>query len=74
MYKKIIFGGLLTLVGLAFSLACFLFAAAHPWDWNGTGGLMGSFLGTSTLFPFLLGVVALIAGLVICFCEAYLKK
>ena len=49
MTKKMIFGLLLTLVGMAFSLFCFIQAAIHPWDYNGIDGLWGSFLGTGML-------------------------
>ncbi|HIR68658.1 MAG: hypothetical protein ACLUGG_04880 [Oscillospiraceae bacterium] len=74
MTKKMIFGLLLTLVGMAFSLFCFIQAATHPWDYNGIDGLWGSFLGTGMLFPFILAMAVMCGGLVICYLEAYPKN
>lgn len=69
--RKMVFGILLTLVGLVFSAASFLYAAMNPWEWNEIDGLLGSFLGTHMLIPFLLGMAVMILGLAICFREAY---
>ena len=51
MNKKMVLGVLLSLIGAAYSLFCFIHAATHPWDYNGIDGLLGSFLGTHMLFP-----------------------
>ena len=48
---KVIFGALLTVVGLVFSAFSFIYAAQNPWNWNGIDGLLGSFLGTHMLVP-----------------------
>ncbi len=74
MTKKMIFGLLLTLVGMAFSVFCFIQAATHPWDYHGIDGLWGSFLGTGMLFPFILAMAVMCGGLVICYLEAYPKN
>lgn len=73
MSNKMVFGVLITLIGLVFSAFSFIYAALNPWIWNGIDGLLGSFLGTHMLIPFIIGLVVLIIGLIICFREAYLK-
>ena len=65
MTKKMIFSLLLTLIGMDFSLFCFIQAATHLW---------GSFLGTGMLFPFILAMAVMCGGLVICYLEAYPKN
>ncbi len=72
--KKFLFGSLITLVGLVYSTFCFIYAVINPWDYNGITGLMGSFLGTHTLKPFIISMCFLIIGLIICGYEAYRKK
>ena len=39
--KKFIFALLLTGIGFAFSLFCFIYAACNPWTYNGIDGLLG---------------------------------
>lgn len=73
MSNKMVFGVLITIIGLVFSLFSFIYAALNPWNWNGIGGLLGSFLGTHMLIPFIAGMAAMVAGLVICYKEAYRK-
>ena len=73
MNNKMVFGVLVTVIGLVFSAFSFIYAALNPWNWNGIGGLLGSFLGTHMLIPFIIGMGIMIAGLVICFIEAYRK-
>ena len=68
---KVIFGALLTVVGLVFSTFSFIYAAQNPWNWNGIDGLLGSFLGTHMLVPFLIGMLVMLAGLGICFVAAF---
>ena len=72
--KKIIFGSLITFIGVILSACCFSYAAEHPWSYNGIDGLLGSFLGTQMLIPFIIGCVATLIGLTICFIESYIKK
>lgn len=71
MSNKMIFGVLITVIGLVFSAFSFIYAALNPWNWNGIGGLLGSFLGTHMLIPFIIGVIIMVAGLWLCFKEAY---
>ena len=73
MSSKMVFGVLITLIGLVFSAFSFICAALNPWNWNGIDGLLGSFLGTHMLIPFIIGLAVMIIGLIICFREAYLK-
>ena len=54
MAPKLLCGLLLTLVGLVFSSFCFIYAVMNPWNYNGINGLLGSFLGTQTLVPFII--------------------
>ena len=74
MNKKMVLGVVLSLIGAAYSLFCFIHAATHPWDYNGIDGLLGSFLGTHMLFPFILAMAVLCGGLAVCFREAYPKN
>lgn len=73
MSNKMVFGALITIIGLVFSAFSFIYAAMNPWTWNDIDGLLGSFLGTHTLIPFIIGIIVMITGLVICFKEAYRK-
>ena len=72
--KRIIFGLMLTIIGLIFSGFCFVYAAVNPWDYNGVSGLMGSFLGTNLLIPFIVSMVIMIVGLILLWFESYIKK
>ena len=71
--NKMLFGVLITTIGLVFSAFSFIYAAMNPWEWNGIGGLLGSFLGTHMLIPFIIGMLIMIVGIVLCFMEAYRK-
>ena len=71
MNNKMVCGVLVTLIVLVFSAFSFIYAALNPWNWNGIDGLLGSFLGTHMLLPFVLGTAVMIVGLVICFVTAY---
>jgi len=73
MNNKMIFGVLVTIIGLVFSAGSFIYASLNPWCWNGIDGLLGSLIGTGALIPLVIGMGAMIAGLVICFKEAYRK-
>ena len=72
--KRFIFGITLTVIGLVYSTPCFLWAVVKPWTWNGIGGLLGSFLGTDTLIPFILATMLMVLGLLISGMEAFHKK
>ncbi len=71
--KRMVFGGLLTLVGLLFSAFCFIHAILNPVNLNGVEGLMSAFIYHYTLAPFILSSVVMCAGLVICGWEAFRK-
>ena len=71
MDKKMVCGILLTIIGLVLSSFCFINALLNPWNYNGIDGLLGSFLGTNTLIPFIISFVVMILGLVICFWRAF---
>lgn len=71
--NKMLFGVLITIIGLVFSAFSFIYAAMNPWHWNGIGGLLGSLLGTHMLIPFIIGMLIMIVGIVLCFMEAYRK-
>lgn len=71
--NKMLFGVLITTIGLVFSAFSFIYAAMNPWEWNGIGGLLGSFLGTHMMIPFVIGMLIMIVGIVLCFMEAYRK-
>lgn len=73
MTPKLLCGLLLTLVGLVFSSFCFIYAAMNPCNYNGIDGLLGSFLGTRTLVPFIISTAAMCAGLILCFYVAFHK-
>jgi sterol desaturase/sphingolipid hydroxylase (fatty acid hydroxylase superfamily) len=73
MSSKMVFGVLLTIIGLVFSAFSFIWAALNPWEWNGISGLLGSFLGTHMLIPFVIGTIVMLIGLLICFKEAFRK-
>ena len=69
--NKMIFGALLTLIGLTFSVLSFVYAAMHPWNINGKEGLLVSLMGTNMWLLLLIALVIMISGLWICFKEAY---
>lgn len=73
MNSKMVFGVLVTVIGLVFAAFSFIYAALNPWNWNGMDGLLGSFLGTHMLIPFVLAMAVMLLGLRICFQEAYGK-
>lgn len=73
MKNKMVFGILITVIGLWLSTCSFIYAALNPWNWNCIDGLLGSLIGTHMLIPLIIGIIVIIAGLVICFNEAYRK-
>ena len=44
-----------------------------PCNYKGINGLLGSFLGTQTLVPFIISTAAMCAGLILCFYVAFHK-
>ena len=73
MTNKMMFGVLITVVGMVFAAFSYMYAVMNPWTWNSFDGLLGSFLGTGTLIPFVIGLIVMTVGLVICYREAYPK-
>ena len=71
--KRMVFGILLTLIGLLFFAFCFIHAILNPVTLNGVEGLMSAFICHYTLVPFILSSVVMCAGLVICGWEAFRK-
>lgn len=74
MNNKMALGFLITLIGLVFSAFSFIYAAVNPCNYDGVEGLLVAFIDTHMLLPFIIGTAVMIAGLVICFIEAYGKK
>ena len=72
--KRFLFGIVLTVVGLAYSLFCFIWAVREPWYYKGVSGVFGSLLGNELMTPFLFFSLLLFLGLVICCAEAYRRK
>jgi len=72
--KKMCFGIMLSVMGFLYSSFCFFYAAMHPWEYNGIGGMLGSFLGTHTLYPFIISLAVMVVGVCISGYEAYRKK
>ncbi len=74
MMKRFIFGMMLVAMGFISSAFCFIYAVINPWDYNGITGLRGAFLGTHTGTPFVISMIVLVIGLIICFYESYISK
>ena len=73
--KKMIFGLLLSAIGCIFSALCFYFAAVNPQDgFNRMNGLKAAFAGNQLTIPFVIAMIVMIAGVVICGIEAFSKK
>lgn len=71
--KKMFFGSLLILMGLAFCIPIFLTAQSKLWDYNGITGLLGSLLGERLIVPFIVSILIIFTGLIICYVEAFIK-
>jgi hypothetical protein len=70
-----IFGIFLAIIGLIFTTFIFINVATNPVVYNGIGGLRGSFLGSHGMtMPFIISLVVMIAGLIVMFYEAYIRK
>ncbi len=72
--KKFLFGILVSLVGLIFSSFSFMYAIMNPGIYNGTGGLLGSLLCKDLLYPFIISIIVMLIGLLICGYESYRRK
>lgn len=72
--KRLIFGILIVMIGLVYSVFFLVYAANNPWDYHGITGLKGSLLGTETYVPFIISLLAIVTGLVISWYESYKRK
>lgn len=72
--KKFIFGIIITTIGFLTSGFCFVYAVLNPCVYNGNTGLYYGFQCTYTLKPFIVSLVILILGLLICAYEAYSEE
>lgn len=74
MKNRMVFGCLITLIGLVFSLFSFIYVTVNPCIYNGIDGFLGSLLGNDMLLPFIISTAVMIVGLVLCYKEAYRKS
>ena len=72
--KKFALGIILSTIGFIYSFACFVYTILNPCIVNGQGGLIVSFRENDVLLPFLISILILIIGVLICGYEAYRKK
>lgn len=73
--KKMVFGGLLALIGTVFTSICFIYAINNQYSsYNGSTGLWTAFVGNNIVIPTVASVIVLIAGLAICGYECYHKS
>lgn len=72
--KRLMFGSLLTVIGLSFSLVCFSEALSNPWYMHNASGVIGTFEEMQITFPLLLSLTLMLVGLVIMLFEAYRKR
>ena len=69
--NKMIFGALLTMIGLAFSGLSFLYASLNPWPIENMNGFIGALVGTNMWILMFAGIIIMIVGFIICFKEVY---
>lgn len=72
--KRLLFGIMLSIVGLSYSLICFHGIVSNPWICNSGEGLLSAFLETGTLLPYLLSSGLLLLGILLTLMEAYGRK
>lgn len=72
--KRFLFGTMLVTIGFLFTVFCFIYAVMNPYVINGISGLRSAFRGTYTGIPFVISIIIMISGLILCFYEAYLWK
>ena len=72
--KRFLFGLLLSVIGLCYSLFCFIRAVQEPWHYRGIDGILGSLMGNELLAPSLVFTLVMLLGLAICCAEAYRRK
>jgi len=72
--KRLMFGIMLTVVGLSYSLVCFSQALSNPWYLHEMSGVIGAFDEMKITFPFLIALTLMLVGLVITLFETYRKR
>ena len=72
--KKFLFGIILSVIGFVYSFTCFLYATLNPCIVNNQSGLIISFRANNVLIPFLISMMLLIIGVLICGYEAYRQQ
>lgn len=72
--KRFIFGMMLVVMGFISSAFCFIYAVMNPWEGYGITGLREAFHVTHTWTPFVISMIVLVIGLIICFYESYISK
>ncbi|MCM1498399.1 MAG: hypothetical protein NC124_08020 [Clostridium sp.] len=65
--KKMILGIAWQVMGFLGAIIILCSAAPHDWDYHGITGIIGNILGLGLMLPFLVCVVLIVAGLVLCF-------
>ena len=71
--KKFALGIILSTIGFIYSFACFVYTILNPCIVNGQSGLIVSFRENDVLLPFLISILILVIGVLICGYEAYRK-
>lgn len=72
--KRFLFGLLLSIIGLFYSLFCFIWSVKEPWHYRGVDGILGALLGNNLLTPYVVFSLLMLLGLTICCVEAYRRK
>lgn len=72
--KRLLFGIMLSMVGLSYSLICFYGAVSNPWYGCGENGLLSAMLEAGTILPFFISISLLLLGLLLTLLEAYRRK
>ncbi len=72
--KKFAFGLLVSFIGLVFSAFSFMYAIMNPVSFNGTSNLFTHLSCNDLLFPFILSTAVMLAGVYLCWSEAYQRN
>lgn len=72
--EKIIFGLLLTIIGLKYSIFCLAYAALESIVYFNLNGLWDALLERNTMILFLVSCAIMLLGLGICFRQAFKKE
>ena len=72
--KRLLFGMMLSMVGLSYSLVCFYGVIANPCYCSTENRLLSCFYQVNTLVPFFISITLLLIGLFLVMFEAFRKK